>query len=215
LTVVLNGTMEGRLQIAPGDTVSAGYDFTMTDSHGAVTIMISGYVAVHVHCGETGGNYDIIIPFPCVIYELCANNDSWIPSSDQGSSLTYQGSVTAGDICGNEGMCDASSGATLYLNVTASSTTDVINVRFHYGSNVGSAGTSWSTTVGACQVPLCSSVALLQAPRLEQRPLTWLDYIALLTSGRAEAAVAKNGTGQLVLLSLAHVGASVLLLACL
>jgi hypothetical protein len=192
--------MEGSLKIAPGDTVLAGYDFTMTDSHGAVTIMISGYVAVHVHCGETGGNYDIIIPFPCVIYELCANNDSWIPSSDQGSSLTYQGSVTAGDICGNEGMCDASSGATLYLNVTASSTTDVINVRFHYGSNVGSAGTSWSTTVGACQVPLCSSVALLQgafaaapsSPSMD-RPSTWLDYIALMASRREEASAKSSG----------------------
>jgi len=156
-TVTIAGSMEGALHINPGDVLKAGYDFTMPGSHPAATVVVSGEVDIHIRCGD-GRTFDITIPLPCASYSVAANENDWVPSGDQGSPLVYQGSVVAPDVCGNNGVCDASSGATFHGHVSSSDPRDPINFRFHYGDNVPATGTSWSGTL-TCDVPqpLCSA----------------------------------------------------------
>jgi hypothetical protein len=138
--------MEGNLPIKSGDTVKAGYDFTMPGNHAAGTVTVcGGTVKVFEDCGA------ITISLPTQTYSVAQNENDWVPSGDQSSPRVYQGS--------NKATCTghAPTGATFTANFsdnTSTSKCDTVNVRFHYSDNTSG---SWSGTVTAISPQKCAS----------------------------------------------------------
>jgi len=154
-TVVIGPqAMEGSLQIHPGDTLRAGFDFTMPGTHPAATASFSnGYVLVLVKCSN-GSTPAFTIQLPAQTITDLANSSGWYPSGDQSSSLVYQGSLTAPDLCGGGVMNDAS-GAQFVTTFESTDTTDNVNFRFHYSDNTSG---SWSVTVQGIPTPFANTL---------------------------------------------------------
>lgn len=144
--VSISGSMEGNLPVRPGDTVKAGFDFTVPGSHAADTVTFSNIsVTLPVKC-PNGTSETLTIPMPNQTITVPANNSNWFPSGNQSSPLVYQGSITApANLCGGA-TGHAPQGATFTANLTAS-TADSVHVRFHYSDNTAG---SWSGTQGYC-----------------------------------------------------------------
>jgi hypothetical protein len=145
--VTISGSMEGNLPVHPGDTIKAGYDFTLPGSQTADTVSFSNVsVTLPVQCPN--GTTDMLtIPMPNYTVTVPANESGgWFPSGDQSSPLVYQGSIVApSNLCGGQ-TGYAPQGATFNASLAAS-TSNPVNVRFHYEDN--SAG-SWSGTNSYC-----------------------------------------------------------------
>jgi hypothetical protein len=93
--------MEGNLQVAPGATLQAGYDFTLPGNKNSLTMTVSAaQVTFAVACvsGAPPSQPAITVPLQHQTYQI--TNDQWYPSGDQSSTLVYQGSVTVKDLCG-------------------------------------------------------------------------------------------------------------------
>ncbi len=143
-SATISGSMEGNLAINPGDTVKAGYNFTIPGSHPAnIITAISGNVTLPVSC-PNGSTQTLTIDLPRQSYNVAQNDNRWFPSGNQSSSLVYQGSVTAPTtLCGGV-QGHAPKGATFVMQFGATASSK-FNVRFHYSDN--SAG-GWSGTLG-------------------------------------------------------------------
>jgi YVTN family beta-propeller protein len=103
--------MDGNLQVAPGATLKAGYDFTLPGNHNSLTITVSAaQVTFTVACvsGATPSASTFTVTMPAQTYQV--TNDQWYPSGDQSSPLAYQGSVTVPDLCGGGKMSLARGG---------------------------------------------------------------------------------------------------------
>jgi hypothetical protein len=136
--------MEGDLKVKPGDTLSAGYDFTMPGKHPAATLMFaSTMVTFQAQCVSGIGGGTIVVTMPDSFYTDPANSSQWLPSGDQHSPLVYQGSTTVPNFCGGSQMT-LKKGGTFTAQLQSTDTTDKVNIRWHYSAN-GSAG-SWSGT---------------------------------------------------------------------
>jgi hypothetical protein len=80
----------GSVYIRSGDTVNAGYQLAMPESHPAATVSLTGgYVETDVKCGD-GSSYTMTIPLPSQSTSIPANDRLWIPSWG-----TWQGSAKA------------------------------------------------------------------------------------------------------------------------
>jgi YVTN family beta-propeller protein len=93
--------MDGNLQVAPGATLQAGYDFTLPGNTTSLTMTVSAaQVTFAVACvsGATPSAGTLTVPLPAQTYQI--TNDQWYPSGDQSSPLVYQGSVTVPNLCG-------------------------------------------------------------------------------------------------------------------
>jgi PKD repeat protein len=111
-TVTISGSMEGNLPVNPGDTVRAGYDFSLPGTHPASIVTVTGgSVNMNISC-PNGTTQMLTISLPAQTYSIAANDNSWHPSGDQSSSLVYQGSTTAQTCSGGQ----APSGATFTAN---------------------------------------------------------------------------------------------------
>ena len=154
-TVVIGPqAMEGNLQIHPGDTVRAGFDFTMPGSHPAATASFyNGYVSLLVTCAD-GSAPPLTIQLPSQTIVDPAGSPNWYPSGDQSNSLVYQGSLTAPDLCGGGVMNDAS-GALFTITFFSTDTIDKVNFRFHYSDNTSG---SWSATIQGTPTPFAKTV---------------------------------------------------------
>src|ERR1700719_790015 len=144
--VTIGGSMEGNLPVNPGDTIRAGYDFTMPGNHPGTTVTVTaGIVQMNVVCPDASAQ-TLTITLPVQSYTVGANDNSWYPSADQTSSLVYQGSTMAPlTLCGGrQGF--APNGATLSAIFLSPDTTDPLAVRFHYSDK--SPG-GWSGSVNA------------------------------------------------------------------
>ena len=145
--------MEGNLQVSPGDTLKAGFDFKIPGQHPATNDYFSGaQVTFTATCvGVTGsGAITVATPETSSGYTDPPNDASdWFPSKDQTSPLVYQGSVSVPSLCGTKKM-SLSAGGTFTSNLESFDTTDTVQVRFHYSAD-GSAG-GWSSTQGAVPV---------------------------------------------------------------
>jgi hypothetical protein len=136
--------MEGNLKVKPGDTLMAGYDFTMPGNHSAATVLFTTtMVTFQAQCVTGAGGGTIVVHMPDSIYTDPVNNSQWFPSGDQHSPLTYQGSITVPDLCAG-GQMILKRGGTFTAQVQSTDTTDKVNMRWHYSAN-GSSG-SWSGT---------------------------------------------------------------------
>src|SRR5207245_9816482 len=76
--------MEGNLQIRPGDTIKAGYDFTMPGSHAAAQITVdSASITMSVTCPNGTTPPAISFALPVQTYTDPAGSPAWYPSGDQ------------------------------------------------------------------------------------------------------------------------------------
>lgn len=172
--ISINGSMEGNLQIQPGDWVDGGYQFTIPGTHPASTVQFAAAtVTLDVSCNSNGTS-----PSPYVInlgsgpYTVTANSSAEYPFSSgdnngsmQGDPAKWQGAAQIPALCGagNTMWVNAQSGAaTFAANVQSSDTTDSLNVQFHYADSgtiscnnttqnpppngVNACGRSWSST---------------------------------------------------------------------
>ena len=147
--------MEGNLQIHPGDTIKAGYDFTMPGAHAPAQVTVdNASITMGVTCGNGTAPPPITFALPVQTYSDPAGSPSWYPSGDQASAAVYQGSLTAPDLCAGGIMADAQ-GATFQATVFSTDTSDRVNVRFHYSDNTAG---SWSATITASPTPTAKTV---------------------------------------------------------
>ena len=136
-TLSISGSMEGNLPVTSGDTLQAGYDFTIPGNNQSVTVRVTmARVVIHVDCGDQL----IKIPF----YKVVDNTTNWYPSGDQSSPLVWQGSTIAS--CTGH----APKGATFSANFTSSPAGIKLNVRFHFRDNTSG---SWSGTASVITSP--------------------------------------------------------------
>jgi len=92
--------MEGDLQVGPGSTVSAGYDFTLPANTASYTVVVqAASVVLSARCasGAKPSQPTFTVSIPDRSYAVTGS--SWYPSADQHSSLVYQGSVVVPDLC--------------------------------------------------------------------------------------------------------------------
>jgi hypothetical protein len=142
--------MEGALTtILPGDWISGGYDFTIPGSHPQSTVTVTNpTVTLPVYCPQGGGpGGNIVINMPSATYTVGANNNSWIPTGDQNSVLSWEGAVQAPNLCGGLPMANKS-GAIFNSGTT---TQGGANFRFKYRDphakgkgNVDCADANWN-----------------------------------------------------------------------
>jgi hypothetical protein len=104
--------MEGNLTVSPGDTLQAGYDFTLPGNNTALTLTVStAEVVFDVACasGATPSQPSFTVTMADQSYSLAGSQ--WYPIGDQSSPLVYQGSVSVPDLCGG-GSLDLAQGGT-------------------------------------------------------------------------------------------------------
>src|SRR4029077_10537129 len=153
--------MEGNLQIHAGDTIRAGYDFTMPGAHAAAQVTVdNASITMAVTCSNGTTPPPITFSLPVQTYSDPAGSPSWYPSGDQSSAAVYQGSVVAPNLCLGGVMSDAR-GATLNATIFSTDTTDKVNVRFHYKDNTAG---SWSVVATAPVTPTAKTVLSATLP---------------------------------------------------
>ena len=111
--------MEGNLQVAPGATLKAGYDFTIPGDNNSVFVTFTNpKVTFNVKCvnGMTPTMSTITVPMPTQTYNS-TNGGNWYPSGDQASSLVYQGSISVPNVC-NGGKVSFQDGGTFTATIS-------------------------------------------------------------------------------------------------
>jgi len=111
--------MEGNLQVAPGATLKAGYDFTIPGDNNSVFVTFANpEVIFNVKCvnGMTPTTSTITVPMPTQTYNSTSGG-SWFPSGNQSSSLVYQGSISVPDVC-NGGKVSFQNGGTFTATIS-------------------------------------------------------------------------------------------------
>jgi hypothetical protein len=179
--VTIGGSMEGNLPVNPGDTIRAGYDFTMPGNHPGATVTVSGgMVQMNVICPD-GSAQTLTVTLPDQSYTVSANDSSWYPSGDQTSSLVYQGSTMAPSTLCDGKQGHAPNGATFTANFQSTDTSDALNVRFHYSDNTAG---SWSATVsvyghttpaGSSNTPVFGREVIVDHQRVNGEPSITID----------------------------------------
>jgi hypothetical protein len=137
--------MEGDLHVNPGDTLKAGYDFTIPGGHPAETVEVVNTSVTFLLTCPNGSDASLTITLPDSTFQVPANNSSWYPSGDQSSALTYQGSTGPLDRCNGSVMRDQQ-GARFGATFRSSDTVDSVHVRFHYVDFMQNNSSSWSAT---------------------------------------------------------------------
>jgi hypothetical protein len=105
--------MDGNLQVTPGTTVQAGYDFTLPGNTNSLTMTVSvAQVTFAVSCvsGAAPSAPALTVALQAQAYQITGNQ--WYPSGDQSSPLAYQGSVAIPALCGQGGEIRLAKGGT-------------------------------------------------------------------------------------------------------
>ena len=92
--------MEGNLKVVPGQTLYAGYDFTVPGNKKALTVTVSQpSVTFSVGCasGATPSASRFTVTMPTASYPV--SDSQWYPTGNQSSSLSYEGSVSVPNLC--------------------------------------------------------------------------------------------------------------------
>lgn len=162
--IMINGSMEGNLQIQPGDWIGGGYQFSINGNHPAATVEFSGAtLTLNISCNSNGTN-----PFPFMFnlsggpYSVTQNSSDKYPfspgdnnGSNQGDPAKWEGTLQAPDLCsGGTMFVNAQSGAaTFEANVQSTDTTDPIAVQFHYidSGTINCANTIQNPSPGSAQ----------------------------------------------------------------
>ena len=173
--------------VTPGTTIVAGYDFTYVA--GATTLVKNASLVLDLSCatsGVTASPSSVTITFPDTTYDGSQNSQGWVPSGDQSSPLTYQGSTTVPNACNGGNVIVAKPNMGPFVaDVSSTDTSKSLSFRFHHGlpsneSTNGGTGTSWSATKSVTPDPL-SGVA--SAPLLGRSQLLILVAAFLVAAG--------------------------------
>src|SRR5690349_1858571 len=85
-TLTVSGSMEGALQIKPGDVVSGGYDFTIPGGSGMNTVSFTGgSVSITGPCKggvDSGKSVTLTINLPDYTTTVNGGGGAWYPSGD-------------------------------------------------------------------------------------------------------------------------------------
>ena len=143
------------LSVSNGATISAGFAVSLPFDHPDATVtMVGGSVQLDV-VNPDGRSYTLTVPFENnLAYPIPANFMGWIPSPNQNSPLTYQGSAPAGF----GGLVSSIVFSAVGANLTSGAgnaagpglftdTGDPVDVRFHVDTGAKGASGSWSPTV--------------------------------------------------------------------
>ena len=128
-------SMEGAILITNGDWVNGGYSFKFVNgSHIATNFTVSASVSITGPCIGGGPASDTFtFPLNTATYGVPANNTDWLPTGDQNSVLSWEGSVIASGVCGGIGKLDARHGAVFTATVSQNPPTgSLVNFRFKY-----------------------------------------------------------------------------------
>ena len=127
-------SMEGHLQIRPGDWISGGYSFKFVNAgHGDTTVTVSSMLRMPFTCPQGGGSGgEIVINLGTHSYFVPAGNTDWQPTGDANSVLSWAGSGQAPDGCSGNIM-DNSKGAIWDATISQNPNTgQLLNWRFKY-----------------------------------------------------------------------------------
>jgi len=92
--------MEGNLQVNPGTTIMAGFDFTMPGNNSLWNLSFtSTKVVFAVDCGSGATPSQPTFTITVPDQSFAVSDSNWYPSGDQHSTLVYQGSITAPNLC--------------------------------------------------------------------------------------------------------------------
>jgi len=143
------------LSVSNGGTVTAGFAVSLPFEHPEATMtMVGGSVQLDV-VNPDGRSYTLTVPFENNLqYLIPVDFMGWIPSSNQNSPLTYQGSAPAGFSGSVRNIVFSAVGANLTSGAgnaagpgLRTDTGDPVDVRFHVNTGSGGASGSWSPTV--------------------------------------------------------------------
>ncbi len=143
------------VDVSGGGIVKAGFAVALPFEHPEANAkMVGGSVQLDVY-NPDGRCYTLTVPFENnLTYLIPENFMGWVPSANQKSPLTYQGSATAGFGGSVKNLVFSAVGANLTSGAgnpagpgLATDTGDPIDVRFHVDTGAGGASGSWSPTV--------------------------------------------------------------------
>jgi len=128
-------SMEGDIYISNGDWVNGGYSFSFANgNHIATNFFVHATVSLTGPCVGGGPATDTFtFALNDATYAVPANNTAWLPTGDQNSVLSWEGSVVASGVCGGIGKLHASQGAVFTATVSQNPATgSLVNWRFKY-----------------------------------------------------------------------------------
>jgi hypothetical protein len=128
-------SMEGAILISNGDWVNGGYSFSFANGgHAATNFFVHASVSLTGPCVGGGPATDTFsFDLNDATYAVAAGNTNWLPTGDQNSVLSWQGSVRASGVCGGIGKLNASHGAVFTATVSQDPPTgSLVNWRFKY-----------------------------------------------------------------------------------
>ena len=195
-SIQISGSMEGAIKITPGDIVSAGYIFQLNNPVAQTVTFAGAQITFSGKC-STGGTGSFTVPISSGPYQIAAGDNSTHPGSNEKDPATFEGSATAQGMCPNNGVLDASSGATFTADLQSTNTASDVKVQFHYrdpnakgkgnydcsasssaalGADV--CGASWSGTITLkpdAAPPTCSNGQVLQNGQCVTPPPTCVE----------------------------------------
>ena len=126
-------SMEGNLNIRPGDWVSGGYSFVFVDgSHAATTVNVTSTLTMPYVCSN-GTSGQFIINLGSHSYNVPAGDKNWQPTGDANNILSWAGSGQAPEGCGPGNVMNNSRGGIFSATITqVPDTGSLINWRFKY-----------------------------------------------------------------------------------
>jgi hypothetical protein len=140
-----------------GSVVRAGYDFTVPGPDTTTVIVSNAFEQLTISCanGKTPTVSSIMVPMPTVTYTApFQQSNGWVPSGDQSSPLTYEGSFTLGDYCSGGTIDVGQPGQMLFAAQVQSNGTSSLSFRSHYNDAALSKSGSWSATVSVKPTPM-------------------------------------------------------------
>jgi hypothetical protein len=102
--------------VRPGDTLSAGYAFSLPGKHAAATITFNQAQAIvqatclphrqrhhhHHDCRRERSAGPLFINIADASYSAAANSSAWVPSANDSDPSVFQGSIVVPDLCDGE-----------------------------------------------------------------------------------------------------------------
>lgn len=139
--------LDGNLQVNPGATLEAGYDFQTSGHHPAARVSFShANVSFNASCASGPGNQVIRVHLARGSYIEPANDGgNWYPTADQSSLASYEGSATVPNLCAG-GLVSLQQGGSFTATLSSSDAADPVHVRWHYAiaGPAGGQGGQWS-----------------------------------------------------------------------
>jgi hypothetical protein len=158
LCIPAQGANEGVTGTA-GSVVMAGYEFKVPGPDTTTVMVLNAYEQLTVSCanGATPTQPTISVPMPDASYTApFQQSQGLVPSGNQSSLLTYEGSFTLPDLCNGGTIRVGQPGQMLFAAQVESNGTSSLNFQSHYNDGSLSKSGGWSATVSVQPTPTWS-----------------------------------------------------------